>query len=312
MKIECIEGHIKILQAVSADVHAVLPGSISGMPVEEIGDKALKPGIEAEGGREVTMTCGIVSGEWDNRSIVSLRLPESILHIGDYAFADCRKLERLFISDRIESVGVRAFMNCRSFTNLFVNETHSQALCTVSEIVKELSSELTVTAEHNNTAVLRLLFPEYYEEYTQKGPTQFFDYNIEGAGYPYHFVLGKKHAEIADYDALWKDFNVTESETETAALLAWYRIRLPYGLNEQAGKSYRDFLKDKTKVVYPAVLKENDLTGLRMLLEISGNPDEFSEYALNLEKTRANTGFTAVLLESRRHSSPAGRRRYEL
>lgn len=51
---------------------------------------------------------------------VSVTIPDSVVSIGDYAFASCMNLKNITIPDSVIAIGDSAFYNCRSFTNITI------------------------------------------------------------------------------------------------------------------------------------------------------------------------------------------------
>ena len=89
----------------------------------------------------------------------------------------------------------------------------------------------------------RLLIPEFLEVYEENCPAHHFDYNIYGAGYPYHHCFHQKKLSYKVYDGLWRAFLGMEHEEDAALRLAWWRLRYPVGLSERAEASYLDYLR---------------------------------------------------------------------
>ena len=78
---------------------------------------------------------------------------------------------------------------------------------TLAWFADELPWELDVTVEETDGTVFRLLFPEYREVYEENCPAHHFDYNIFGAGYPYHHSFRRKRLDLRTYDELWQRFS---------------------------------------------------------------------------------------------------------
>ena len=71
------EDHVVILRGVTCDSRAVLPDELFGLPVTVLGEKALSPTAKPISGEEVRIVCGR-EGEWDNRNLEDLTLPETV------------------------------------------------------------------------------------------------------------------------------------------------------------------------------------------------------------------------------------------
>ena len=65
----------------------------------------------------------IVSGAMlylDNVPVVDLVIPEGVVNIGDYAFADCSGINSVTIPDSVTSIGISAFDGCVALTNVTI------------------------------------------------------------------------------------------------------------------------------------------------------------------------------------------------
>lgn len=307
------DGEITILRATSCDRRAVLPEELFGLPVTRLADRALAPGALPVEGEEVLLTGGAEEQDWDNRGIRELCLPRTLRHIDDYAFMNLRKMETLFLYDRLLSTGSCSFMNCRDFTRIeLTRETQGQGPALAS-IVSLQPQELEVTIREADGALFRLVFPEYGELYTENHAAHLFNFNIVGAGYPYHNVFRSKSFSAADYDALWPQFLATEHEESTALRLAWLRLRYPEGLGETARARYLAYLAAHAPEALALALRENDADGLRLLLRTAQPDDAALAGALELSRELRRTEATAILLEAgHRRSAAARAKRYAL
>ena len=78
------------------DTDIVIPATYKGLPVTEIGDKAFYKLDNIKG------------NQWGNL-ILSVTLPNTIKHIGDFAFFSCDSLTEVVIPDSVTSIGFDAF-----------------------------------------------------------------------------------------------------------------------------------------------------------------------------------------------------------
>ncbi|MEE0265346.1 MAG: leucine-rich repeat protein [Acutalibacteraceae bacterium] len=76
----------------------VIPSTIAGRPVLEIGDYAFS------------------SYRW----ITDVTIPEGITHIGKNAFERCESLSKVTLSDTVTHIGVEAFFSCYSLTGITI------------------------------------------------------------------------------------------------------------------------------------------------------------------------------------------------
>lgn len=62
---------------------------------------------------------GTITGAfYNNRTITSVVIPDTVTRIGDYAFSNCSNLESVTMPTSLEEIGFRAFNACESLTGL--------------------------------------------------------------------------------------------------------------------------------------------------------------------------------------------------
>ena len=297
---------VTILRAATCDARAVLPERLSGLPVTALASHALAPGWQAEG-EELLVTCGASpDADWDNRALRELTLPPSLTAVGDYALMNCRSLETLRLRDRVERWGAAVLMNCRSLNTLRLTRAGAQGDA-LAYFADELPWELDAAIEDvAGGTVLRLIFPEYRENYEENCPAHHFDYTISGAGYPYHHSFRNKRLDLRTYDELWPGFLGMEHETESAVRLAFWRLRYPAELSPRAEERYLTYLRAHAGEAAAWLAGERDVSHLAFLLQAA--PPEGAELsaACDLARRAGNTGALALLLEGRRGAAPRG------
>ena len=70
----------------------IIPREIEGLPVTTIANRAF----------------------FVKQSITSVKIPDTVIHIGDQAFADCQSLLSAIIPDTVQTIGFSAFSGCKS------------------------------------------------------------------------------------------------------------------------------------------------------------------------------------------------------
>ena len=300
---------VTILRAVTCDENAVLPDEVFDLPVTKLADRALAYGAVPVEGEEIHVLGGAESEEWDNRNITALTLPRHLVSTGDYAFMNLRSMETLRFYDELQTFGSASFMNCRLFSRVELTQISHEQRPALAGLVHNLPQELDVTIRKTDGAVLRLIFPEYFENYTENSPAHHFELKIVGGGYAYHGVFRNKMLVLSDYDALWRDYIAAEHDEFSALHLAYYRLRYPAELSDRAREQYTAFLRLNLRGALSFALRERDAQGLGMLLGL-GIPDTRTlETALNESRTLRFTEATALLLEQRRGLVGSGRRK---
>ena len=303
------EGGVTILRAVTCDENAVLPDEIFGLPVTRLSDRALAHGAKPAQGEEVRVLGGAENEDWDNRNIRSLSLPRGLESVGDYAFMNLKSMETLRLYDAVQSIGSASFMNCRLFSRLELTRISHDQGPVLAAIVGSLPQELDAAVYGADGSMVRLIFPEYFENYTENSPAHHFELKIVGGGYAYHGVFRAKKLYLPEYDALWRDYIAAEHDEESALRLAYYRLRYPAELSDRAREQYAAFLRQNMPDALSLAMREKDLSGLRLLLSLGGLDAPTLEAAMNESRALRFTEATALLLEQRRGQAGAGRRK---
>ena len=70
----------------------IIPREIEGLPVTTIANRAF----------------------FVKQSITSVKIPDTVIHIGDQAFTDCQSLLSAIIPDTVQTIGFSAFSGCKS------------------------------------------------------------------------------------------------------------------------------------------------------------------------------------------------------
>ena len=299
---------VTVLRAVTCDESAALPETLFGLPVTALGDRALAPGAPAVPGEAVQVTCGPLPGEdgWDNRRLKALTLPRHLRRVGDYALLNCGGLERLRLWDDVEFWGGGALMNCQKLDTFHLTRTGEDQGESLAYFADELSRELDVTVVTAAGETARLLFPEFLEVYEENCPAHHFDYNIYGAGYPYHHCFRQKKLSLKDYDGLWRGCLAMEHESGTALRLAFWRMRYPLELSEQAATAYGSYLQSRAAEAVDWLLAERDMAGLAFLLNRTAPDRDTLAAACQRAREAGAAEAVALLLEEQHRRFPAG------
>ena len=304
---------VTVLRAATCDERAALPDTLLGLPVTALEDHALSPTAGETAGEEVLVTCGPLPAEpeWNNRRLRDLTLPAGLLRVGDYAFLNCDHLETLRLHDDIRRWGGGTLMNCRRLSRIHLTRAGEPGE-SLAYFVDELSRELDVTIVMPDGETARLIFPEYREIYEENCPAHHFDYNISGAGYPYHYCFRHKKLRIKDFDALWEGYLAMEHEADTALRLAWWRLRCPAELEMEARQRYTDYLRAHGAEAAGWLLERRDGAGLAFLLRMVELTGDALSQSCELARRQGQTEAVALLLEAQRLRRPAARKRFDL
>ena len=298
-------GGITLLQAVTCDRKATLPREIFGLPVVALAHHALAPKRATPAGEQVQITCGPVSGEWDNANLEELHLPDTLIQADNYAFYNCGKLKKMYLSDSLRYLGSGALMNCREL-NTFHLTCHGQEGEVLRRLGDELTGELDVTLHYADGGKARLILPEYSEVHEENIPHHQFDFFIVGAGYPYHHCFRPGKFNLKEYDDLWKDFLRKGYEEDCALRMVWYRLCNPVDLNDGARENYLTYLRSHAAEAAHWRLQEQDAAGLRFLLrEADPSRELLTQLCASARELDAPEAL-ALLLEEQHKRFPAG------
>ena len=297
---------VTLLRAETWDSRAVIPETVGGRPVTAIGHHAFTPGRAAPAGEQLRITCGPVSGEPDNARMTELVLPRTVESVGDYALYNCAGLKTLELHDTAVRWGGSVFMNCRLLDTFVLHLTDEKARL-LSYFAGELTRELDVSMTYPDGSRIRLIFPESLESYEENCPAHHFDYNIFGAGYPYHHCFRDRAFSPADFDALWPDFLKTEHDGDCALRLAWWRLRLPRGLGDEAAARYLGYLQSRAGDTLDWLLSRRDMEGFAWFLSAALPEKPVLEAACEQARQRRSPEAQALLLEQLHRRFPAGR-----
>ena len=177
---------------------------------------------------------------------------------------------------------------------------------TLAWFADELPWELDVTVEETDGTVFRLLFPEYREVYEENCPAHHFDYNIFGAGYPYHHSFRRKRLDLRTYDELWSGFLGMEHDEDCAVRLAFWRLRYPVELTPRAEGQYLSYLRAHAGEAAVWLVGERDMPGLAFLLRTAEPDREALSAACALARESGVSEALALLLEQQRDAAPRG------
>lgn len=273
-----------------------LPETLEDLPVVSLAARCFSPR-----GDEEIAAC---------RTLRRLELPRHLLRVGDYAFYNCTALEELRLYDTTQHWGVGCLMNCRTLGRIELCETRPRSTA-LYYFAKELSRELDVSV-YGSGGELRLIFPEYSEDYENNDPAHHFDFHLSGAGYPFHEAFWEKELSLSLFDGAFRDMLRRGHDEDCALRLAWYRLRFPRGLSALAEQRYRSYLAARRAALLLWALRA---PRQELKCALADFPPEREELTAALETARREGLHeqTALLLDEqhRRFGGP-GRKTFEL
>lgn len=194
----------------------------------------------------------ILAGE----KIWEVVFPETVQEIGNYLFYGCRELRKVTCSDRLERIGSGAFTGCGKLRELEVSLTVGEKSC-IKEILGDLWQRIDVTfyrknieadSEEEKTEVVKLVFPEHYEEAVENTPARILFTQHHGIGNNYRQCFYDRKLDYQKYDELFGLAKAQEAAEVLEDLVFW-RMQYPYQLSERARKGYEMWLLEHLKPV---------------------------------------------------------------
>lgn len=286
-------GTARILRVSGSEPLLILPETVEGFPVTEIGNYCFaetchlpetytetllcqnteklpsdrqmaeegnvqESPVEIHGGKspehlELTAICGSYLEE--------ITLPESLEKIGNLAFYNCTLLQKITLGKKMEQVGSDAFMNCRKFRQICVNCGVSER-SGVRQILSQVSSDMEVSFRGKSGVEAVVFFPEYYESYDEIAPAHLFGRNIEGEGFRARQCFKDGIAELTQYDTIFPKACAEESH-KTLRNITLARLRYPVGMNGQAKKLYENYFTDHGRDMAEELTREKRLDDVR-------------------------------------------------
>ena len=196
-------------------------------------------------------------------------------------------------------------MNCRALDTFHITCTGEEGEL-LAYFAGELSRELDMTLTWADGQTARLIFPEYVEVYEENCPAHHFDYSIYGAGYGYHHSFYQKKLNFKTYDDLWRPMLGMEYDKDCALRLAWWRLRYPVELTEQAEKAYLDYLRQWPLAAGRWLLERRDRPGLQFLLRtLDWSRDDLAALCGEAREQDSPEAL-ALLLEEQHRRFPTG------
>lgn len=269
---------IRLLRVFGDSPVVVLPDTIEGKKITEIGDYCFAPSCPKFRGevfrtelfkkeKEYTELCGPFVQE--------VRLPSFVKTLRNAAFYNCRKLKKLSVGTMISGIGSDEFTNDTRLEELIIrgSDTAATGLSLILERIaenitaffcpKETSDPETApdsvlpgnlsgdaAAAHASPAGV-LFFPEYYEWLDEISPAHIFSRSINGEGFRMRKSFQNGILDYDKYDACFENALVSESP-DALCRIALCRLRYPAHLKN----SYREKYEAAVRKFLPTALRQ--------------------------------------------------------
>lgn len=321
---ERIDDHVKILGSRAYDGQVVIPEKIEGKPVTELAAYAFSDGYgrsrmlsSAESlicccdleGNPVKALYGDAPPEVTGERLVSLKLPETIEKIGNYAFYNCRGLRKLECHTGISDLGSGLFTGCSGLKELKLYVEEEKRSC-MKEILSEIHQQLLVEYVCGKGRA-RLLFPEMFEEAVENTPARIISREMHGCGHRYRYCFDQTKFVFHKYDGLFAHMVVQEPEAVVTDL-ALGRLYYPLGLLKAYKEVYEAYITDHIEAAAREILEEKDEEQFIWLARCFTKDREGYDKLIELAARGKEAGLLSRLMDMRRKRFPPEKRSFVL
>ncbi len=299
---------IAVLRCETEGGEVVLPGAIDGCPVVRLGDYAFSstaPKKLPEDCFSVRISAGSTDSICHHADALEIvHLPNTVRHLGNYAFYNCTALQQLFVGECLLDVGTDAFMNCFSLKRVTLNGEPQNCRC-LRSLLQQYSGELELRFVCANAPECRLFFPAYDEEYEEMAAPHIFHYNIAGKGYLCRQSFDGHLFNFAQYDAAL-DLLLRTHEFELAVRVALDRLEFPVQLSDSARTIYLDCLRQHSFEALRFLLGRKNMDHLAFFLRLDCLDQAGLSAGCDLARQLHHTEALSLLLEqqNRRFGAP--------
>ncbi len=267
-----------------------LPDTIEGLPVLGLADHCFAPEMSVRIPKGQVRRWNLLEGRIDasyqgashkdtpregtspaslsGEALEEIYLPGSLLEVGDYAFYNCYGLKRIHFPGSLERLGRGCFTAVNRLEEIcfFLEGSDVTIPGMMKDVLGELNNEVDAVLENAaGETVLRLIFPEYYEESIENTPARLINMHFEGTGFRYRQCFQGKDLDLARYDAIFPTA-INEEYPPTVMRLAFCRLETPARLSEDAKASYLSYLKAQSQSAADYVLGDTHRYLLRLLI----------------------------------------------
>lgn len=243
-----------------------------------------------------------VADIWENENSMTLlagsyikavHVPESVKGAGNYAFYGCSNMEKLYVGHAFEMIGSDAFMNCKRLKEIIVMSSPDEKTG-----LKKILSQRTITTLVTfikEGVKAKLVYPEYYEGYSEVGPAHIFQLNVEGEGVRVRQCFDEGIVDFQQYDETF--LTACQGEEESIlTYMALYRLMYPYKLKEENRKIYKEYMLKHLLSICRQCVTDKDLEALQFVLkEALPTSQIISECTELASKTGWNEGAIMII-----------------
>ena len=274
------QGGAKVLRILGQLPAVTVPDEIDGYPVTELGDYCFSRTAHLPDRGYFVSDISVSEYNLSNKDrnddyanaitelcgsyVESVCLPDSLVKIGNYAFYNCRNLNKLEIGHQCRTFGSDAFMNCYKLQqiDLRCNALESSSL---QKILVQISWDVEVSFT-GQCKPASLFYPEYYETYDEIAPAHIFERRIAGGGFSARQCFLNHKVDYAKYDSVFLQASNAESR-QTMWHLSLCRLRYPVCLSSQADIFYRNYISSHEIALVRYLTEQKALDVLEFLFQ---------------------------------------------
>ena len=292
------------------DGHVVLPDEIDGQPVVAIApytfsDCDLSNSDLIYRSRETEMFDDMK--RLKTTDVLSVRLPKRLVEVGRYAFYRCRNLKKLELSDGIREIGGGALTGCRGIREVEIHfyEGEQSAL---KSILDEVRFSIHCTL-HYKSELVEILFPEHYEEAVENTPARNLSTAHHGSGGDYRQCFYNWELDYKKYDELLPRA-MAEETVDVVASMAFYRLRYPFKLSENAKNTYLTYIENNQTELIGYLIEKEERENLNDLLLCSVT-EETLEAGIEYAQRTGKTEILSVLMDEKYRRFPKKKKTFD-
>jgi len=356
---------IQICRCYGEGGYAQLPESVDGLPVTALADHAFarEPSFVLRGVPKAYARMD-EAGVWRAvaqpdlqqlkavcaQEVREIILPQHLRMVGNYAFYGCHALTRITVPAGLSNLGSGAFVDCNHVQEVAVmtegeeeNESRygsgdvwqdrrgadgAGPLPAVRQVLSEISYEVEIRiCDRAGRDLLRIHYPEYYEDSQENTPARIFVMKYEGTGFKYRQCFANGRIDLARYDALFYEASVQEY-VPTIMQIALDRLFYPEALSDGAKEAYIGYLLEDPLRLVRWCMPDESSTGEKMQTASAWDAFRIMDYLCREERldrdslavfldgaVRAGRADVVSLLQEHRRTHFARQRvreRYEL
>ena len=234
-------------------------------------------------------------------------LPDALREVGSCAFYNCRALARMELGAGGLGVGSDVFLNCFALTEVALRARPDQPTG-LAAVLANLSGNVRALFRPEGEVAAAFRYPEYWED-IEETPAHILLHTFSGQGYHYRQCFRDGRLLWDEYDAVFAQGHGGDDPLYMA-LLCFDRLRWPWQLAPAPRERYRAFLAAQGGAAAAALVRAEDLEGLRALLGLGVLDAPALAAASAAARQAGNAQAAALLADAEGRARPPKPRRH--